>query len=190
MNQKLILILLLGILTFACSPKIGPRIHYFKKDGQQWYVSKIYGYPDGKRTLAQIDTYKKRNYSEESTMYDLQESVLFYELWPNYEWKFVSKTGFTKFKDGIYFLNIDSVSVPDNIIYKSYDKYFVEHIEVYKEGKRIPYAAGYPDGHKTMQFLRDKPGVYNWKDGEEYFEREFTEQEWDSHWEMNEMLNR
>ena len=190
MNHRSTLILLLTILTFGCSPKIGPRIHYFKKAGQQWYTSKIYGYPDGKRKLAQLDTYRKQNNSPESTMYDLQESVLFYELWPNYEWKFVSKKGFTIYQNGAYYFNKDSVTVPDNVIYKYFDKDFVEQIEVYKDGKRIKYTEGHPDGYQTMQFLRDKPGVYNWKDGKEYFEREFTEQEWESHKKMNEMLNR
>lgn len=129
----------LALLTAGCTHKIGPTTHYFKKDGQLWYTSKIYGYPDGKRKLAQIDTYKKQNGSPESTMYDLQESILFYELWPNYEWKLVSKTGFTKYKNGTYFLNIDSVVVPDNVIYKYFDKDLAEQIEVYKNGKRIKY---------------------------------------------------
>lgn len=182
-------ILIIVILIFGCSPKIGPKIHYFQKDEQQWYTSKIYGYPNGKRTLVQIDTYKKQNNSPESTMYDLQKSILFYELWPNHEWKFVSKTGFTIYKNGTYCLNKDSITVPDNVIYKYYDKDFVEQIEVYKDGKRIKYTQGYPDGHQTMQFSRDKPGIYNWKDGKEYFEREFTEQELQSHKKMNERLN-
>ena len=189
MNYRQTLVLFLAILTFGCSPKIGPKIHYFIKDGQIWYTSKIYGYPDGKRKLVQIDTYKKQNKSRESAMYDLQKSVLFYERWPNYEWKFVSKTGFTKYENGTNYFNKDSIVVPDNVIYVYYDKDFIEHIEFYKDGKRIPYTQGYPDGHQTMQFLRDRPGVYNWKDGKEYFEREFTEQEWESHQKLNERLN-
>lgn len=63
-------------------------------------------------------------------------------------------------------------------------------IEVYKDGIKIPYESGRPDGYQSMQYLREKPGVYNWKDGKEYFEREFTQEEWDSHNKMNEYLNR
>lgn len=188
MNFKYTLVLLLAIFTFGCNPKFGPKIHYYKKDGQLWYTSKIYGYPNGKRKLAQIDTYKKQNDSPESKKYELQETVLFYELWPNNEWKFVSETGFTTFKNGNYYLNMDSVKVPDNVIYKYFDKNFEEHIEVYKDGKRVEYTKSYSDEHQTLQFLRDKPGVYNWKNGKEYFEREFTEQEWENYIKMNEML--
>lgn len=190
MNQKPFLLLLLIILQFACSPKIGPKIHYFKKSGQHFYTSKIYGYLNGKRTLVQIDTYKKQNNSSDDDRYELYESVLFYELWPNDEWKFVSKTGFAKLKNGVYYLDNDSVKVPDNVVYRYYDKNYVEQIEVYKDGKRIKYTQGYPDGHRTMQFLRDKPGVYNWKDGKEYFERPFTPEEWESHRKINENLNK
>ncbi|HPH81414.1 MAG TPA: hypothetical protein PL185_02520 [Flavobacteriales bacterium] len=181
---------LIACLVCGCSYSAGPKNHYYKKNGQIWNTSKIYGYPNGKRTLAQIDTYKKQNNSKESSTYDLQESVLFYELWPNYEWKFVSKKGFTTYKSGKYLLNNDSLVVPDNVIYKYFDKDFIEHIEVYKDRKRIPYTAGYPDGHRSMQYLREQPGVYNWKDGKEYFERPFTEAEWGSHEKMNEYLNR
>jgi len=181
---------LITVLTYGCSRKIGPTIHYYKKDGVQWYTSKIYGYPDGKRKLAQVDTYKKQNDSQESTMYDLQESVLYYELWPNYEWKFVSKTGFTKYKNETNFLNIDTLAIPDNVIYTYFDKDFKEQIEVYKNGKRTPYTFGRPDGYESMQFLVDKPGVYKWKDGKEYFYREFTPQEWEGHKKMNEWLNK
>ncbi len=189
MKWRFIIIFFTIVLFIGCSRKIGPSIRYYKKDGELWYASKIYGYPNGKRKLAQKDTYRKRNKSAESTLYDLEESILFYELWPNYEWKFVSKIGFTTYKNGVYFFNNDSVKVPDNVIYTYFDKDYVTQIEVYKDGKRIKYTQGHPDGYQTMQFLRDKPGVYNWKDGKEYFEREFTEQEWESHRKMNEMLN-
>lgn len=174
----------------ACSKKAGPKIRYYKKNGELWYTSKIYGYPDGKKKLAQVDKYKKQNKSERSRMYELQESVLYYELWPNYEWKFVSKKGFPILKDGVSYWQNDSIKVPDNVIYEYFDKEYVQHIEVYKDGKRIPFEFGRPDGHRTMQYMREKPGVYNWKDGKEYFEREFTQEEWDSHNKMNEYLNR
>lgn len=134
MKCKLTIVLLFAILTFGCSHKAGPRIHYFKKDGVQWRTSKIYGYPDGKRKLAQIDTYRE-NW--------LQESKVYYELWPVGGWKFVSKDGFIIVKDGKYLLNNDSIIVPDNIIYTYYDKNFKEVTEVYKDGKRIPFPLGH-----------------------------------------------
>lgn len=189
--KQILSILLVFTLISSCSKKAGPKIRYYKKEGVRWYTSKIYGYPDGEKKLAQVDKYKKANNSERSSLYELQESVLYYELWPNYEWKFVSKKGFTKFKDGKYFYaNDSSVIVPDNIIYTYFDKDFKEHIEVYKDGKRIPYPYGRPDGYESMQFLVDKPGVYKWKDGKEYFLREFTAEELESHRKMIEHLNK
>lgn len=175
------LITVLILSTFGCSPKAGPTIHYFQKDGAEWRTSKIYGFPNGKRKLAQVDTYKD-NW--------LMESKIYYELWPNNEWKFVSKVGFTVVRNGEYLLNNDTVPAPDNIIYTFYDSKYKEQIEVYKDGKRIPYTLGYYDGYESMQFLVDKPGVYRWKDGKEYFYRSLTEQEWKDHEKMNEMLNR
>ncbi len=188
--KKAFYLLVVLFLVGACNKKAGPKIRYYKKDGVWWYTSKIYGYPDGKKKLAQVDKYKKQNTSERSSMYDLQESILYYELWPNYEWKFVSKKGFPVLKDGVSYWQNDSLKVPDNVIYEYFDKEYVQHIDVYKDGKRVPYELGRPDGHRTMQYMREKPGVYNWKDGKEYFEREFTQEEWDSHNKMNEYLNK
>lgn len=168
------------LLLFACSRRAaGPVDHYFKKDGVQWRTSKIYGYPGGKRTLAQVDTYKEDW---------LQDSKVYYELWPNDEWKLVSKTGFYVVKGGKSLLNNDSLQVPDNIIYIYFDQHFKEIIEVYKAGRRIPYTAGRPDGYESMQFLVDTPGVYRWKNGKEYFYRAFTEAELESNRRINNML--
>jgi len=189
MKQRLIIIFLISICTIGCSKKAGPTIRYYKKDGVQWYTSKIYGYPEGKRKLAQVDKYKKQNASQDSTMYDLQESVLYYELWPNYEWKFVSKKGFTTYKNGTYFLNNDTVVVPDNVIYEYFDKSYKQQIDVYKNGKRIPYQYGRPDNYESMQFLVDTPGVYGWKDGKEYLKRKFTSEEIENHKSKEEKWN-
>lgn len=174
------------LLTFflsACTfnKKTGPSIHYFKKDGVQWRTSKIYGYPNvnGKRKLAQVDTYKEDW---------LQESKVYYELWPNYEWKFVSKDGFTTVKNGEYLLNNDSLIVPDNIIYIYFDKNYKEQIEVYKDGKKIPYTLGRPDGYESTQFLVDTPGVYRWKDGKEFLLRKLTPEELENQKKVNEQL--
>lgn len=171
MKQNLVLIFFIAVWTIGCIRKAGPTIRYYKKDGIQWHTSKIYGYPDGKRILAQIDTYKGNK---------LYESIIYYERWPNNEWKFVSKEGFAILKDGKYQLNNDSVVVPDNIIYTYYDKNYKEQIEVYKDGKRIPYTLGRPDGYESMQFLRDTPGIYRWKDGKEFLYRVFTPEELES----------
>lgn len=188
--KQILSILLILTLIISCSRKAGPKIRYYKKDGVQWYTSKIYGYPDGKKKLAQVDKYKKKNNDPRSRMYELQESVLYYQLWPNYEWKFVSKKGFTVRKGDYYYAKDSSIVVPDNIIHISIDSNHKEKIEVYKDGKRIPYPYGRPDGYESMQFLVDKPGVYKWKDGKEYFLREFTAEELESHRKMIEHLNK
>lgn len=159
--------------------KAGPSIHYFKKEGVQWSTSKIYAYPDGKRKLAQVDI-RKEGW--------LQESKIYYELWPNNEWKFVSKEGFTTVKNGEYLLNNDSLIAPDNIIYIYYDKNHKEQIEVYKNGKRIPYTLGRPDGYESTQFLVDTPGVYRWKGGKEYLIRKLTSEELERQKKVNEQL--
>ncbi len=176
MKQQFLLILLIASFALGCSPKIGPSIHYFKQDGEQWYTSKIYGYLDGKRTLVQIDTYKRQ--TDRSDLYDLKESVLFYEQWPNNDWKFVSAEGFTTFKDGVSYIKGDSV--PDNVIFTMFNK-GVEEIYYYKDGQRVPYTLGRPDGYQVIYYLREKPGIYNWKDGQEYLEREFTPEEIENH---------
>lgn len=180
-GSKMNVILLLSFLIFSCSPKAGPRNHYFKKNGVQWYTSKIYGYPNDKRKLAKVNIYRENR---------LQESKVYYELWPVGGWRFVSKDGFIIVKDGKYLLNNDSINVPDNIIYTYYDKNFKEVIEVYQDGKRIPFTLGHYDGYESMQFLVDGPGVYKWKNGKEFFLRPFTIEEWESHRKTNEILNR
>ncbi|MFZ5552151.1 MAG: hypothetical protein ACOZCO_03475 [Bacteroidota bacterium] len=174
------LFFIFSLLISACHPKAGPVIRSYKKDGVQWEVMKIYGYPSGKRKLSKVNVYKDGW---------LWESDIYYELWPNNEWKLVSKNGFTVIKEGKYLLNNDSIVVPDNIIYRSFDKNHREKLEVYQNGKRIPYTLGYYDGYESSQFLIDKPGVYRWENGVEYFVREFTPEEWEQHRRMNEYLN-
>ncbi len=177
--KNIFLTITLFITLSSCKHHAGPVNRYYTKNGDKYRLSKIYGYPDGKRKLAQVDLWKN-NW--------LVESKIYYELWPVGGWKFVSKNGFVTVKNGVHLLNNDSLNVPDNVLYHYYDKNYVEHIDVYKDRKRIEYTLGYPDGHQTMQALREKPGVYNWKDGKEYFEREFTEQEWEKIKQTNEIL--
>ncbi|MDX1651905.1 MAG: hypothetical protein R3277_05400 [Brumimicrobium sp.] len=168
-KYRLILIFLVALCFISCSRKIGPRIKHYKKDGVDWYTSKIYGYPEGKRKLAKVNTYKGDW---------LYESVIYYELWPVGGWKLVSEEGFTVVKEGKYLLNDDdTLDVPDNIIYTYYDENHNEVIEVYKGGERIPYTLGKPDGFTTMKFTVDTPGVYKWRDGKEYYDRPFTSEE-------------
>lgn len=174
---------LLAILFLsACGYKAGPKNFYYRKGGDRYCRSKIYGYPDGKKKLAEVNIYKNNS---------LYESTIYYELWPNNEgWKFVSKEGFKTVDKGKFQLNDTSVKAPDNIIYTYFDKNYKEVIEVYKDGKRIPFTGGHYDGYESMQFLVDTPGVYKWKDGKEYFLRPFTEQEWKSHLNVNASLNK
>jgi hypothetical protein len=181
MKNKNFLIFLCLFVLFGCSKKAGPTIHYYKKDGVQWYTSKIYTQINGKKKLAQIDDYKNGH---------LQERKVYHELWPNGEWKFVSEDGFYVFQKGKNLLLDDSLVVPDNIIYIYIDKSNEEHIEVYKDGKRIPYTFGYPDGHTVHKLTGENPGVYSWKDGKEYFVRAFTDEELENHKKINDALNK
>lgn len=174
---------LLGILLLSsCGYKAGPKNFYYRKGGDRYCRSKIYGYPDGKKKLAEVNIYKNNS---------LYERTIYYELWPNNDgWKFVSEKGFKTVDKGVFLLNDTSIKAPDNIIYKYFNKDHKEVIEVYKDGKRIPFTGGHYDGYESMQFLIDTPGVYKWKNGKEYFLRPFTEQEWKSHLNVNAALNK
>jgi len=175
-----ICLLSLSILA-ACGYRAGPRNFYYFKGGDKYCRSKIYGYPDGKKKLAQVNIYKND---------ELLETTIYYELWPNDEgWKFVSKKGFKTVENGKFLLNDTAFKAPDNIMYMYFDNKFKKHIEVYKDGKRIPLPSGHADGYESMQYLVDTPGVYRWKGGKEIFLRPFTEEEWASHVRMNEQLN-
>ncbi len=166
----------------ACGYRAGPRNFYYFKGGDKYCRSKIYGYPDGKKKLAEVNIYKND---------ELLESTIYYELWPNEEgWKLVSKKGFKTVENGRFLLNDTSFKAPDNIIYKYFNNKHKEVIEVYKDGKRIPFVGGHYDGFESMQYLVDTPGVYKWKNGKEYFLRPFTEEEWGSHVRMNAQLNK
>ncbi len=179
--KSFIIVIFAIIIIFGCNRKAGPINRYFKKDGLVWQTSKIYGYPNGKRKIAQIDTYQNGW---------LNESKVYYEIWPNLEWKFVSKNGFVTWKNGEYLLVNDSIVAPDNLIYKYFDKNIEEQVEVYKDGKRIKYTLGYHDGYEVKKYVVYKPGIYKWKDGKEYFEREFTEEEWERYRELSKVLNK
>lgn len=175
-----ICLLSLSILA-ACGYRAGPKNFHYRKGGDKYCRSKIYGYPDGKKKLAEVNIYKND---------ELLESTIYYELWPNDEgWKLVSKKGFKTVENGKFLLNDTSFKAPDNIIYKYFNNKHKEVIEVYKDGKRIPFNGGHYDGFESMQFLVDTPGIYKWKNGKEYFLRPFTEEEWGGHVKMNEQLN-
>jgi hypothetical protein len=176
-------VFILLILVTACSSchHAGPKTRPWYYDGAWCTKYKIYGYPDKQKKLAQVDLYRG------NTLY---KSTVYYVLWPNYQWKFVSKKGYVVVDKGQLLLNDPQVlPVPDNIIYKYFDNKFKEKIDVYQNGIRVPYTLGYPDGYSSFQYLVDTPGVYTWKNGVEYFERPFTDEEWKGHERMNKALN-
>ncbi|MBL7889617.1 MAG: hypothetical protein JNL24_08695 [Bacteroidia bacterium] len=180
--RTILLYSLLVIILSSCSPVAGPKNFSYRKGGNKYCRSKIYGYPDGKKKLAEVNLYRNDT---------LFESTIYYELWPNNDgWKFVSKKGFKTVDKGKFLLIDTSFKAPDNIIYTYINKQHKEVIEVYKDGKRIPFTGGHYDGYESMQFLVDTPGVYKWKNGKEYFLRPFTEQEWKSTLYTNAALNK
>lgn len=165
MIKKVNFLILLAFIL-GCSPKIGPKIRYYEKDGEQWRESKIYYYPNGKKTLVQIDQYKGNS---------LNESLVFYEIWPNGDCKFVSKKGFYKYQNGKSQLFGDSINVPDNIIVETFDKNLNPVTYYYKDGKKIPYILGKSDGIVETIYAGDNPGVYRWKNGEKVLIRKLDQ---------------
>ncbi len=159
-------LLFLLIFILGCSPRIGPKTRYYEKDGEQWRESNIYYYPNGKKTLVQIDQYKGNS---------LYESLVFYEIWPNGDCKFVSKEGFYKYRDGKYQLIGDSIKVPDNIIVESIDSNHNMVTFYYKDGEKVPYTLGKRDGIVETIYGGDNPGVYKWENGEKVLVRELSQ---------------
>jgi hypothetical protein len=166
--------LLLTILLSACNSAM--RDHTYQRN----WTSRIHNYENGKKILMKIDKYRNSS---------LVESRIFYERWPNGDLKLISKKGFYLKKDGVHYTKRKEVPVPDGIIVICYDSNYVQQISVYKDGKEVPYTLGYSDGHTSMQFRKINPGVYTWKDGKEYLEREFTEAEWKNHYDFEKAMN-
>ena len=179
--MKLNISALFIILFFlgSCSAD-GPRVVYIFKYGKVCKKITTFNYPDGVKTKMDELIYSKDW---------LVKKTIYTQRWPNGEYHLIDKKGFVLFENGQNVFDIDSVPKPDNLIYEYFDKDFNPVIEVYKDGVRVPFLLGYEDGHQTMEYMRDPPGVYNWKDGFQYFERPFTEEEWQSHLRMNEYLN-
>ncbi len=183
MTRKYLYILaLLPFFTLACRiQSIEPTIRYYTKNGEQWYEKKIYCYPEGKypATKGKKQLAKIQQYKVDGGLFGdlLWEEKIFYEYWPNWESKFVSNEGFYKYKNGEYQLNNDSIIIPDNIIVEDYDSTNTRVTYYYKNGKRVPYTLGLPDGVKEYIYEGDKPGIYIWENGARTFLREFTEDE-------------
>lgn len=172
--MKWIYLIFASALLAACNSVY--KNHTFQRN----WTSRIHEYENGKKILMQIDKYRNSS---------LAESKIFYQRWPNGELKLISKKGFYLLKDDVYFTSLDPALIPDGIIVHYFDTNYAPHDNVYKNGKQVPYTLGYPDGYSSWQFRKDKPGVYTWKNGVEYFEREFTEKEWGSHRRLEQELN-
>jgi hypothetical protein len=187
MLNKTIYILVTLFILSACK-SIEPKIKYYEKDGEQWYQKNIYCYPKGKypstkgkRKLAKVQQYKGTQ---------LYESIVYYEFWPNGESKFVSKDGFYKFKNGKNQLFIDSIVIPDNIIVQTLDSINNIVTYYYRNGKQELYIQGKMDGIKETIYEGDKPGVYEWKNGEKIFIRELNSNEIEEKRLLEEKINK
>lgn len=179
MKTKIAVLSLIVSCLVSCST-IGPKKTFTISHGKFCRKVITYNYPDGVKTKMDELIYSKGW---------LVKETIFTQRWPNGEYHLISKDGFVLFDDGTSAFNVDSIPKPDNLIYEYFDQNYVPVIEVYKDGVRVPFLLGYEDGHQTMEYMRDPPGVYNWKDGVQYFERPFTEEEWQSHLRLNEYLN-
>ncbi|MCK4661752.1 MAG: hypothetical protein KAT68_02715 [Bacteroidales bacterium] len=163
---KIINFIFLFVIISSCSHRIGPKIRYYEKDGEQWSESKIYYYPEGKKKLVQVDQYKGNQ---------LYESKVFYEIWPNGDCKFISKEGFNKYINGKSNLFNDSIAIPDNIIVETSDSNNNIETYYYMNGERVPYTLGKRDGIVETIYAGDNPGVYRWENGKKIFVRELNQ---------------
>lgn len=180
MKRKIPTLVIILFFLVSCSVD-GPRVIYIFKYGKVCKKMTTFNYPDGVKTKMDQFIY--------STDGELLKNTIFTQRWPNGEYHLIDKKGFVLFENGQNVFDTDSIPKPDNLIYEYFDTDFNPVIEVYKNGIREPFIYGYEDGHQTMEYMRNPPGVYNWKDGVQYFERPFTEAEWQSHLRMNEYLN-
>jgi len=161
------------LFIIGCNNTAGPKFTFYEKDGELWREAKIYNYPKGKKTLIKINQYKEGNNGRST----LQESLVFYEVWPNGEYKFISKDGYLKYKDGKSQVHLSAENVPDNIILETYDENGESIIYYFKDGKKEIYTLGKRDGTTITKYSGEKPGLYRWENGEEVFIRELSESE-------------
>jgi len=176
--MKLYPIVLLFILS-ACHEG-GSVVYHYWWMGKSYRYVKAYNYPDGEKLLMEKELYKDGVLVRE-TIYNVR--------WPNGEYRPISEDGFDMFQNGAYVMHNNSIRKPDNLIYQYYDSNYVEVLEVYEGGERVPFLYGHENGYTTWQYLRNPPGIYTWNNGREIYVREFTEEEWGSHKRMNEYLN-
>lgn len=173
-------IVIMALMITACS-SAGPRVTFGFYKGKWCRKVVTFNYPEGIKTKMDKYIYHKGA---------LEKEIRYTERWPNGEYHFISKKGFVVFdENGYIFNNQQNTNIPDNIIYNYFDSLHIKQYKVYMNGIAIPYTLGEEDGKQSMQFLRNPPGVYSWKDGKEFFLREFTPEEWESHRRMNEQLN-
>lgn len=128
---------LLGFTLYSCSQSILPEFRAYEKYGVSWHEKKIYCYPKGKHP--QTKGQRKLAYLQQFKGDKLYESIVYYEIWPNWESKLVSKEGFYKYKNGLNQLLIDSIDVPDNIILDTYDSKQNRVTYFFENGKRKLY---------------------------------------------------
>ena len=152
-----------------------PTYKEYKKDGVSWHEKKIYCYPQGK--YPETKGPKKLAYVQQYRENTLMESIVYYEIWPNWESKFVSKNGYYKYKNGKSLLLIDSIAVPDNIILETYDSNQNRVTYVYKNGKKELHTLGLPNGVKQHIYTVENPCIYIWKDGKKILIEKFDKDE-------------
>jgi hypothetical protein len=165
--SKIISIFLLGLMVSCKTWKGNPVDKFYRKEGYEWRISKIYCFPNGKKTLAEIDTWRNGW---------LWETKIYYQYWTS-EWRFISKEGFTTVKNGFYLLNSDSVIAPDNFVLQRTDKNMNEEAYVFKGGKKFKIDNWKPDGVVETRFGGDNPGVYRWENGRANFVRRLSDED-------------
>ena len=100
--------------------------------------------------------------------------IVYYQEYPDYSYKLISKNGFVCVKNG------ESVALdkntPDGFIEQSFDSQtFIERNYIWKKGKREEIELPKPNGTIEKVLVGEKPGVYELKNKKKVFIRPLSE---------------
>ena len=103
----------------------------------------------------------------------LVHQKVYYQEWPNGDYKLIDKKGFVAFDNDRYLVNDPSAKIPDDFIVMYFDRNLETQYWVYMNGQKMPYRSGYEEGTQVDIHTGDKPGVYTWKDAQLVFLRDY-----------------
>lgn len=145
----------------------------YKQNGEIWSIG---NYTKGQLS-GDFTVYAKSNVIARKDTYrngQLWEQTVFYQEYPDYTYKRISKTGYVSVRNG------ESVTpdktTPNGFIITEYDPVtFAEQHYVWTNGKKASLALPKPDGTRETIHTGSDPGVYEWKKKKRVFIRPLNE---------------